>query len=89
MTQSTMSDQNPVIIDTPNSDAEPISEPMAIHGARRPQRLRVRSDRAPAIGVASVEKTEVIAKRSARLFSLDAGESSAIWLGSSTPSTPL
>ncbi|MND85764.1 hypothetical protein D3C80_777020 [compost metagenome] len=89
MTQKTISDQKLVIHDTPNRHREPITEAMAIHGDRRPQRDRVRSDRAPAMGVVRVEKTEVMANRMARLLALFPGFISAIWLGSSTPSTPL
>lgn len=36
------------------SDSPPSRAPPAIHGARRPKRLRVRSDSAPAIGLASI-----------------------------------
>src|SRR6476646_9731886 len=39
----------------------PTSDPNRIHGVRRPRRVRVRSESAPATGVAIVLKTEVIA----------------------------
>jgi hypothetical protein len=89
ITHSTISDQKLVCHDTPNRHSEPISEAMAIQGERRPQRVRVRSDKAPAIGVVRVENTEVIANIRARLLAFWAGLSAAIWLGNSTPSTPL
>src|SRR3954447_23411426 len=39
----------------------PMREPNRIHGVRRPRRVRVRSENAPATGVAIVLMTEVIA----------------------------
>ena len=39
----------------------PTSEPDRIHGARRPKRVRVRSDNAPATGVVIVLNTDVMA----------------------------
>src|SRR5436190_23774825 len=42
-------------------ETPPMSDPNRIHGVRRPRRVRVRSESAPATGVAIVLKTEVIA----------------------------
>ena len=78
MTQNTIKAQKLVIQDTPKRQIEPITEAMAIHGDRRPQCERVRSERAPAIGVVRVEKTEVTANSRARLLALFAGSRAAI-----------
>ena len=70
------------------SDVAPTSEPTTIQGVRRPKRVRVRSESAPAIGVMVVLNTEVMANRIARLRALLEGSMAWIWLGSSTDNTP-
>src|SRR3546814_9617352 len=67
-----------VICGTANRQRPPTSDPVTIHGVRRPQRVRVRSDRAPAIGVVSVLQIEVIANTTASPLALLEGSSA--WL---------
>src|SRR5687768_1261768 len=55
------------------SDVAPTSDPATIHGVRRPHRVRVRSENAPAIGVIVVLKIDVMANTIARLRALLAG----------------
>src|SRR3546814_2033918 len=54
-----------VICGTANRHNPPTTDPVTIHGVRRPQRVRVRSEKTPAIGVVSVMKIEVIAHTTA------------------------
>src|SRR3546814_21183741 len=63
-----------VICGTANRQRPPTSDPVTIHGVRRPQPARVRSDRALAIGVVRVLQTEVRANNHASHASSVAGQ---------------
>src|SRR5438046_8353129 len=61
ITQNTVMITRLLVVGTKVRETPPIRDPNRIHGVRRPKRVRVRSESAPATGVAIVLKTEVIA----------------------------
>src|SRR3546814_13806748 len=55
-----------VICGTANRHNPPTTDPVTNHGVRSPQRVRVRSEKAPAIGFVSVLQMQVIARSEER-----------------------
>ena len=71
------------------SAAAPASAPPAIHGRRRPNRLAVRSDSAPATGLATIATAAPMAVTQPSTATLCAAPAIACtWLGSSTEIGP-
>jgi hypothetical protein len=73
---------------SPTRARAPASAPMTIHGARRPNRERVRSEICPAIGCATIAAKAPIVATIARFASLSCSpNSTAICCGSRMPGT--
>ena len=71
------------------SAAAPANAPHTIHGRRRPNRLAVRSDSAPATGLATIATAAPMPVTQPRTATLCAGPAIAwIWLGSRTEIGP-
>jgi hypothetical protein len=71
------------------SAAAPASAPPAIHGRRRPNRPTVRSESAPATGLAIIATAAPMPVTQPRTATLCAGPAMAwTWLGSSTEIGP-
>jgi len=73
-----------------HSAAAPASAPPTIHGRRRPNRLVVRSDSAPATGLATIATAAPMPVTHPRTTTLCAGPAIACtWLGSRTEIGPM